>query len=89
MSPGRQIIEELSAELDIPVKVLLRPRGPKEVVEARWEAMYRMRRRARLSTPCIGRELGLDHATVLYGLRQYMARARLDVGAIVWAGAGL
>lgn len=44
-------------------------RAPKILVHARWAVMTGMRRRG--ATLCqIGRRLGRDHQTVLYGLRQ-------------------
>ena len=42
----------------------------RDLVLARWDAMHRLHRRG-LSLAAIGRLVGRDHTTVLYGLRRY------------------
>jgi chromosomal replication initiation ATPase DnaA len=51
---------------------LLRPGRHRDVCSARWIAAWMLRRR-NWSTPKIGRFLGLDHSTVLHGLRRVAA----------------
>lgn len=51
---------------------LLRPGRHRDICSARWVAAWMLRRR-NWSTPKIGRFLGLDHSTVLHGLRRVAA----------------
>jgi chromosomal replication initiation ATPase DnaA len=51
---------------------LLRPGRHRDICSARWIAAWMLRRR-KWSTVKIGRFLGLDHSTVLHGLRRVAA----------------
>lgn len=51
----------------------------RQFVEARQQAMWLARWVLGLSYPAIGRALGRDHSTVMYGVRQAEARRREDV----------
>lgn len=49
----------------------------KEIVAARYEAAYRLRYEAGLSSSMIGRRLGgRDHTTILYALKRYEEKIR-------------
>lgn len=52
--------------------------GPSRVRSIAWprqEAMWEARQRTKMSYPAIGRRLGgRDHATVIYGVREYEKR---------------
>jgi chromosomal replication initiation ATPase DnaA len=52
-------------------------KGPdrfREVVWARQEAMWRMRKTGRFTYPQIGKFLNRDHATIIHGVRAYERR---------------
>jgi chromosomal replication initiation ATPase DnaA len=55
---------------------LLRPGRHRDICSARWVAAWMLRRR-NWSTLKIGRFLGLDHSTVLHGLRRVAASHEL------------
>lgn len=59
---------------------LLRPGRHRDICSARWVAAWILRRR-RWSTVKIGRFFGLDHSTVLHGLRRVAASQELILQA--------
>lgn len=66
------ILREVANKHKLNVTDLLSTRRPRNIVAARHEAMYRMKTETSLSLPSIGKRLGgLDHTTVIHGLRRY------------------
>ena len=72
--PGRTIVREVAQKHGLSPLDLSGPRRLAPVVVARQEAMWRMRRETRLSFPQIGRIVGRDHSTVIYGIRAHAKR---------------
>lgn len=79
-SKWKQIVTEVCAKHNIGrVEILSRTRRY-AVVHARHEAMWRMRAETTLSLPEIAKRLGgLDHTTVLHGIRRHEAKMRGEV----------
>jgi hypothetical protein len=67
----RKILNEVCREEDLALAALLSKSRTPKLVKARWKAMYRLRELLHLSYPEIGRSLGMDHTTVIHGIRQY------------------
>lgn len=71
----KSIIAEICEKHGIDWLDLASHRRSTEIVIARHEAMYRMRRETTMSLPAIGRKLGgRDHTTVLHGIRKHEQR---------------
>ena len=79
-SKWKQIVTEVCEKHKIGrVEILSRTRRY-PVVHARHEAMWRMRNETTLSLPEIAKRLGgLDHTTVLHGIRRHEAKMRGEV----------
>jgi chromosomal replication initiation ATPase DnaA len=74
--PKRVIAAAASLFHVAPAARLLRPGRHRDISSARWIAAWLLRRR-NWSTLKIGRYLGIDHSTVLYGLRRVAASQEL------------
>lgn len=64
----------------IPPRRLLQPGRHRDICSARWVASWILRRQG-WSTVKVGRYLGLDHSTVLHGLRRVAERHQLLICA--------
>ena len=67
--PKRVIAAAASLFHVVPAARILRPGRHRDICSARWIAAWLLRRRD-WSTLKIGRYLGIDHSTVLHGLRR-------------------
>lgn len=65
----KRVLAAAASSFHVPPARLLRPGRHRDICCARWIAAWMLRRR-NWSTPKIGRFLGLDHSTVLHGLRR-------------------
>jgi chromosomal replication initiation ATPase DnaA len=74
--PKRVIAAAAACFHVMPPARLLRPGRHRDICSARWVAAWMLRRR-NWSTLKIGRFLGLDHSTVLHGLRRVAADENL------------
>jgi chromosomal replication initiation ATPase DnaA len=63
------ILDCVAEKYGVAVGVIMQRRRHASVVRLRWEVMARMRALG-WSLPRIGREMGMNHSTVLYGLRR-------------------
>jgi hypothetical protein len=73
--PWKRIALEVAAKHRLLLVDLLSVRRNRALVEARHEAMYRMKTETSMSFPEIGRRLGgRDHTTVMHGVRRHMVR---------------
>jgi chromosomal replication initiator protein len=66
---ARQIIDEIAATHDITREDMIGPRRYPHLVEARREAMRRVRDELGYSYPQIGRIFNRDHSSVIWSLR--------------------
>lgn len=73
---ANRVLIAAAAPFHIPASRLLRPGRHRDICSARWIAAWILRQR-RWSTLKIGRFLGLDHSTVLHGLRRVAASQEL------------
>jgi chromosomal replication initiation ATPase DnaA len=80
--PKRVLAVSASLFNVVPPARLLRPGRHRDICSARWIAAWTLRRRG-WSTLKIGRFLGLDHSTVLHGLRRVAERHELLLAATV------
>ena len=64
--PGKQILVEVAEQRRISVAELISEKAYKYLVDARWEAIRRMRDELGYSFPQIGRLLRRDHSTIIY-----------------------
>lgn len=70
---GNLIIKEVALKHRVSPSAMKGEGRSKELVRARWEAIYRMREECGYSFPRIGQHLGgRDHTTILYGYRKYL-----------------
>ena len=69
--PWKKILEEIAEKHGVPKRILLSTDKSVAAVRARWELFYRMNTECHLSLAEIGRRVGKDHSTVLYGVRKY------------------
>lgn len=73
---SQEILKAVAWRHDMTVAELLSPSRQQRYVRARWDAMYELKTTPRIggifrSLPEIGRQMGgLDHTTVLHGLRR-------------------
>jgi hypothetical protein len=67
----RKILDGVCREEDLCLAALLSKCRTPKLVRARWKAMYRLRELLNLSYPEIGRSLGMDHSTIIHGIKQY------------------
>ncbi len=65
----KRVLAAAASLFHVPPARLLRPGRHRDISSARWVAAWMLRRR-NWSTVKIGRFLGLDHSTVLHGLRR-------------------
>ena len=65
----RHIVPHVSRECDIPIGELLSRARNQNVIRARWVA-WMVARRGGASMPVIAKYFGMDHTTILHGLRQ-------------------
>jgi chromosomal replication initiation ATPase DnaA len=72
----KQVLAAAAAVVHVPASRLLRPGRHRDLCAARWIAAWLLHRR-RWTTVKIGRFLGLDHSTVLHGLRRVAASHEL------------
>jgi chromosomal replication initiation ATPase DnaA len=80
-SVGDRIVTVVASMFDIrPARRLLQPGRHRDLCAARWVASWLLRQR-RWSTVKIGRFFGLDHSTVLHGLRRVAANRELLLSA--------
>ena len=64
----------------LPIERILGPRQDAHTVRARHWVMYHAYNNGRCSLPDLGRRLGgLDHSTVIHGIRAHTIRHRLDM----------
>jgi chromosomal replication initiation ATPase DnaA len=68
LTPWR-ILNAVARANDVSPSLLIGPFRSKELVRARWQAMWLLRELLDMSLPAIGRAVHRDHSTVLYGLR--------------------
>lgn len=79
--PWREEAAEIAGKHGITVEQLLSRSRLKRITRPRQELMWRMYSSRRLSSVRIGQILGgLDHTTVLYGVRKH--QARIDAGEV-------
>lgn len=78
--PKRVLAAAASLFHVVPRSRLLRPGRHRDICSARWVAAWMLRRR-NWSTPKIGRFFGLDHSTVLHGLRRVAESTSLILAA--------
>lgn len=69
----REILDTVSQEHRISVRDILERGRFREIVIARQDAMWRMKR-AGMTYASIGRRLNRDHATVMWGVAQHARR---------------
>jgi hypothetical protein len=75
MPSWKRIVREVSKKHGVAIVDILSTRRSQPFVNARYEAMYRMRHETNMSFPQIGRRLGgRDHTTVLHGVREHAKR---------------
>lgn len=72
----QSILREVAAKHGFTVPEMLSARQDRKLAAARQEAMWRMSKETTMSLPAIGRRLGRDHSTVLYGIRAHERRLR-------------
>lgn len=73
----RQIISEVAAKYGMSQTLLLSQRRSRVISWPRQEVMYRAANETAASLPMIGQELGgMDHTTIIYGIRRHAARVR-------------
>lgn len=65
---AREIISKVAKAYGLSVEALTGPSRKRAVVEARWEAMRRLKAETKLSSPQIGALFNRDHTTVLHAL---------------------
>ena len=71
----RVVVEEVAKKHGIRVVELCSARRARELVNARHEAMWRLRNETTMSLPAIGRKLGgRDHTTVIHGIQRHEER---------------
>jgi len=70
-SPWRKVLDQVAEKHGVLKRVLLSPDKSVVAVRARWELFYRLSTECHLSLGEIGRRVGRDHATVLYGIRKF------------------
>lgn len=72
---ARKLAVAVATKHGISFADLVSDRRQANLVRARQEAMWRLKRNTRLSLPQIGRILGnRDHSTILYGIRRHEQR---------------
>jgi chromosomal replication initiation ATPase DnaA len=76
----QRVLAAAASVFNLPMSRLLRPGRHRDVCYARWVAAWMLRQRA-WSTVKIGRFLGLDHSTILHGLRRVANDAHLMLHA--------
>ena len=69
--PWRKILRQVSEKHGVLKRILLSTDKSVVAVRARWELFYRLSTECHLSLGEIGRRVGRDHATVLYGIRKF------------------
>jgi chromosomal replication initiator protein len=73
-------MRQVSEKHGVTSKDLIGPSRVQQVVHARYEAMYRVRRELVLSFERVGQFFGgRDHTTVLYGVREHARRNGLTL----------
>lgn len=87
VAPIRAIAEAVAAAHGLSVREMLGTSRRREVAWPRQDAM-RLARTAGYSLPRIGRALGRDHSTVLYGVRRSEERMQAALDAPGAPGAG-
>ena len=70
-APWRKVLREVAEKHGVLRRILLSPDKSIVAVRARWELFYRLSTECHLSLGEIGRRIGRDHATVLYGIRKF------------------
>jgi chromosomal replication initiation ATPase DnaA len=70
----RSVLLAVARENDMTVAQLLSQRTGLRVTRIRQEAMYRAKIETGRSYAEIGRAFGMDHSTIIYGVRQHLAR---------------
>lgn len=76
---ARSIVRQVADKHGFAAHELYGPRGPLPLVEAKFEAMYRLRAEAGFSLPQIASHFQLkDHTSALYGVRQHCRRNGLE-----------
>lgn len=74
---SQDILKAVAWRHDMSIADMLSPSRQKRYVRARWEAMHLLRNTPKVggtkrSLPEIGRQMGgLDHTTIIFGLRKY------------------
>ncbi len=87
---ARQIIAEMAAAYGTTVPRLMERRPGKRLVIIRWKTWDRLQRELHMSLKAIGREFGgLDHTTVMYGLREHALLVAPAARQFVAEGGGL
>ena len=72
-----EILEEVSKYHKVPIAVIKGPCRSPAYVRARQEVMYRIHTEIEeMSLPMIGRTMGRDHTTILYGIREHTKRLK-------------
>lgn len=75
----RKVIKEVAQKRGLTVIDILSERRDYKTVHARHEVFYRLRTETPMSLPRIGRRIGgVDHTTVLAGIKKHMERAALE-----------
>lgn len=76
----REIIEEVARQHNLRYDEIMTPTRQPRISHPRQEAMYRLREEKGFSYPKIAMIFGLDHTTVIYGVRAYIKRRKKQDG---------
>ena len=71
---ARKMVERVAEKHGLGAKALFVRSTRRAIVYPRQQAMYAIRQRLGWSYPRIARLFGMDHTTVIYGVRQYEKR---------------
>jgi len=72
--PWQRIVAEVAKKHRVSITELLGARRGRPLVQARHEAMYRLKTETLLSLPAIGQKLRRDHTSVMHGVARHRAR---------------
>jgi chromosomal replication initiator protein len=74
------IAREVTTKRNVRWIDIVSARRTRNLLIPRFEVMWRARHETLMSLPQIGRQMGRDHTTILYGVRKY--QAMIDAGTI-------
>lgn len=67
--PASEIVQIVSAFFNIPLPNFFIPNRKRDVVNAKYTAMWLLRHKKFMTFPEIGRHFGVDHSTVMHGVQ--------------------